>query len=120
MVGRNGSEREKGAKWGNGSASRHRPLALAAARTCCLSLLLRGKGDIFWAKGLVGGVSSTGEAATSWRTSWAVRGKRADTGDLNGLESFSLHRVIWMPGEPLEGVLGRRDVIGEHGEWEMV
>ena len=102
------------------TVSQHRPLALAAARTCCLSLLLRGKGDIFWANGLVGGVSSTGEAVTSLSTNWAVRGKRADTGDLNGLESFSLHRVIWMPGEPLEGVLGRCDVIGEHGEGEVV
>ena len=120
MAGRNGSEGEEGAKWGNGSVSRHRPLALAAARTCCLSFLLRGKGDIFWANGLVGGVSSTGEAATSLSTNWAVRGKRADTGDLNGLESFSLHRAIWMPGEPLEGVLGRRDVISEHGEWGVV
>ena len=120
MVGRNRSEGEKGAKWRNGSTSRHRRLALAADRTCCLSLLLRGKGDIFWASGLVCGVSSTGEAATSWRTSWAVQGKRADTGDLNGLESFSLHRAIWMPGEPFEGVLGRHDVISEHGEREVV
>ena len=120
MVGRDGSEGEEDAKWGNGSASRHRPLALAADRTCCLSLLLRGKGDIFWANGLVGGVSSTGEAATSLSTNWAVRGKRADTGNLNGLESFSLHRAIWMPGEPLEGVLSRRDVVGEHREGEVV
>ena len=120
MVGRNRSEGEKGAKWQNGSASRHGRLALAADQTCCLSLLLRGKGDVLRAKGLVGGVSSTGEAATSWRTSWAVQGKQADTGDLNSLESFSLHRAIWMPGEPLEGVLGRCDVIGEHGEWEVV
>ena len=116
MVGRNRSEGEEGAKWGNGSVSRYRSLALAADRTCCLSLLLRGKGDVLRANGLVGGVSSTGEAATSWRTNWAVRGNRADTGDLNGLESFSLHRAIWMPGEPFEGVLGRRDVVGEHGE----
>ena len=85
-----------------------------------MSLLLRGKGDVLRAKGLVSGISSTGEAATSWRTSWAVQGKRADTGDLNGLESFSLHRAIWMPGEPLKGILGRCDVIGEHGEWEVV
>ena len=120
MVGRNGSEGEEGAKWGNGSVSRQRPLALAADRACCLSLLLRGKGDVFRANGLVGGVSSTGEAATSLSTNWAVQGKRADTGDLNGLESFSLHRAIWMPGEPLEGVLGGSDVVGEHGEWEMV
>ena len=95
-------------------------MALAADRTCCLSLLLRGKGDVLRANGLVSGVSSAGEAATSWRTSWAVRGNWADTGDLNGLESFSLHRAIWMPGEPLEGVLSRRDDIGKHGEWEMV
>ena len=120
MVGRNRSEGEKGVKWRNGSTSRHGRLVLAADQTCCLSLLLRGKGDVLRANGLVGGVSSTGEAATSWRTSWAVRGKRADTGDLNGLESFSLHRAIWMPGEPLEGVLGRRDVVGEHGKRGVV
>ena len=120
MVGQNRSEGEKGAKWRNGSASRHRRLALAADWTCCLSFLLRGKGDIFWASRLVCGVSSTGEAATSLSTNWAVRGKRSDTGDLNGLESFSLHRAIWMPSEPLEGVLGRHDVIGEHGEGEVV
>ena len=120
MVGRNRSEGEKGTKWRNGSASRHRHLALAADRTCCLSLLFREKGDIFWASGLVCGVSSTGEAATSLSTNWAVWGKRADTGDLNGLESFFLHRAIWMPGEPLEGVLGRHDVIGEHREGEVV
>ena len=100
--------------------SRHGRLALAADRTCCLSLLLRGKGDVLRASGLVGGVSSTGEVATSWRTSWAVRGKWADTGDLNGLESFSLHRAIWMPGKPLEGVLGGCDVVGEHREGEVV
>ena len=120
MVGRNRSEGEKGTEWRNGSASRHGRLALAADRTCCLSLLLRGKGDVLRANGLVGGVSSTGEAATSLSTNWAVRGKRADTGDLNGLKSFSLHRAIWMPGEPFEGVLGRCDVVGEHGEWEVV
>ena len=120
MMGRNRSEGEKGTEWRNGSASRHRCLALAADRTCCLSLLLRGKGDVLRANGLVGGVSSTGEAAMSWRTSWAVQGNRVDTGDLNGLESFSLHRAIWMPGEPLEGVLGRRDVVGEHREGEVV
>ena len=120
MVGRNRSEGEKGAKWRNRSASRHGRLALAADQTCCLSLLLRGKGDVLRANGLVGGVSSTGEAATSWRTSWAVWGNWADTGDLNSLESFSLHRAIWMPSEPLEGVLGRRDVISEHREGEMV
>ena len=58
MVGRNRSEGEKGAKWRNGSTSRHGCLALAADRTCCLSLLLRGKGDVLRANGLVGGVSS--------------------------------------------------------------
>ena len=120
MMGRNRSEGEEGAKWQNGSASRHGPLALAADQACCLSLLLRGKGDIFWANGLVSGVSSTGEATMSLSTNWAVQGKRADTGDLNGLKSFSLHRAIWMPGEPLEGVLGRHDVIGEHREGEVV
>ena len=97
MVGWNRSEGEKGAKWQNRSTSRHRHLALAADWTCCLSFLLRGKGDIFRASGLVGGVSSTGEAATSLRTSWTVQGKWADTGDLNGLASFSLHRVTRMP-----------------------
>ena len=120
MVGRNRSEGEKGTKWRNGSMSRHRHLALAADRTCCLSLLLRGKGDIFWANGLVSGVSSTGEAATSLSTNWAVWGKQADTGDLNSLESFSLHRAIWMPSEPLEGILGRHNVVGEHREGEVV
>ena len=69
MVGRNRSEGEKGAKWQNGSVSRHRHLALVVAQTCCLSLLLRGKGDVFRASRLVGGVSSTGEAATLLRTS---------------------------------------------------
>ena len=37
-----------------------------------LSLLLRGKGDVFRASGLVGGVSFTGEVVMSWRTNWAV------------------------------------------------
>ena len=120
MVGRNRSEGEEGAKWQNGSVSRHGHLALAANRACCLSLLLRGKGDVFRANVLVGGVSSTGEAAMSWRTSWAVRGNRADTGDLNGLESFSLHRAIWMPSEPFEGILGRHNVVSEHREGEVV
>ena len=119
-MGRNRSEGEKGAKWRNGSTSRHRCLALAANRTCCLSFLLRGKGDIFWASGLVGGVSSTGEAVTSLSTNWTVRGKWADTGDSNGLESFSLHRVTRMPSEPCEGVLSGCDVVGEHREGEMV
>ena len=120
MVGRNRSEGEKGAKWRNGSASRHGRLALAADQTCCLSLLLRGKGDVLRANGLVCGVSSTGEAAMSLSTNWTVWGKWADTGDLNGLKSFSLHRAIWMPGKPLEGVLGRRDVVSEHREGEVV
>ena len=120
MVGQNKSEGEKGAKWRNRSMSRHRHLALAADRTCCLSLLLRGKGDIFWASGLVSGVSSTGEAAMSLRTNWTVQGKWVDTGDLNGLASFSLHRVTRMPGEPMEGILGRCDVIGKHREGEVV
>ena len=80
-------------------------MALVVAQTCCLSLLLRGKGDIFWASRLVSGVSSTGEVATSLRTNWTVQGKWADTGDLNGLASFSLHRVTRMPGEPMEGVV---------------
>ena len=120
MVGRNRSEGEKGTEWRNGSVSRHRHLALAADRTCCLSFLLRGKGDIFWASGLVCGVSSTGEAATSLSTNWTVRGKWVDTGDLNGLESFSLHRAIWMPGKPLEGILGKCDVVSEHRKGEVV
>ena len=120
MVGRNRREGEKGTKWRNRSTSRHRCLALAADQTCCLSLLLRGKGDIFWASRLVGGVSSTGEAATSWRTNWAVQGNWADTGDLNSLESFSLHRVTWMPSEPCKGILGGHDVIGEHRVGEVV
>ena len=120
MVGRNRSEGEKGTEWRNGSVSRHRCLALAADRICCLSFLLRGKGDIFWASRLVSGVSSTGEAVTSLSTNWTVQGKWADTGDLNGLKSFSLHRAIWMPGEPLKGVLGGCDVIGKHREGEVV
>ena len=120
MVGQNRSEGEEGAEWRNGSTSRHRCLALAANQTCCLSLLLRGKGDIFRASGLVSGVSSTGEVATLLRTSWTVRGKWADTGDLNSLVSFSLHRVTRMPGKPVEGVLGGCDVISEHREGEMV
>ena len=120
MVGRNRSEGEKGAKWRNGSVSRHRHLALAADQTCCLSFQLKGKGDIFWASRLVGGVSSTREAAMSWRTNWAVWGNWADTGDLNSLESFSLHRVTWMPGEPCEGILGRRDVVSEHREGGVI
>ena len=120
MVGRNRSEGEKGTKWQNGSASRHRRLALAADQTCCLSLLLRGKGDVLRANGLVGGVSSTGEAATSLSTNWAVRGKRADTRDLNGLMSFSLHGVTRMPGKPVEGILGGCDVVSEHRKGEMV
>ena len=69
MVGQNRSEGEKGAKWQNRSIPRHRHLALVVARTCCLSLLLRGKGDVFRASGLVSGVSSTGEAAMLLRTS---------------------------------------------------
>ena len=120
MVGRNRSEGEKGAKWRNGSASRHRRLALAANRTCCLSFRLKGKGDVFRASRLVSGVSSTGEAATLLSTNWTVWGKWADTGDLNSLESFSLHRVTWMPGEPCKGVLGGCDVVGEHREGEVV
>ena len=120
MVGQNRSEGEKGAKWQNGSTSRHRRLALAADRTCCLSLLFKGKGDIFWASGLVGSVSSTGEAVMSLSTNWTVWGKWVDTGDLNGLESFSLHSVTRMPGEPCEGVLGGCNIVSEHREGEMV
>ena len=104
----------------NGSISRHRYLALAVAQTCCLSLLLRGKGDVFRASGLISGVSSTGEVATSWRTNWAMQGNWADTGDLNSLKSFSLHRVIRMPGKPMEGILGGCNVIGEHRIGEVV
>ena len=120
MVGQNRSKGEEGAEGRNGSSSRHRCLALAANWTCCLSLLLRGKGDIFRANGLVGGVSSTGEAVMSLRTSWTIQGKWVDTGDLNSLTSFSLHRVTRMPGEPVEGILGGHNVIGEHGEGEVV
>ena len=43
-----------------------------------------------------------------------------DTGDLNALESLSLHSVTWMVGEPMESVLMGGDVVGEHGEWEVV
>ena len=120
MLGRNRSEGEKGTKWRNGSASRHRHLALVVARTCCLSLLLRGKGDVFRANGLVGGVSSTREVAMSWRTSWAVWENWADTGDLNSLKFFSLHRVTRMPSEPIWGVLGGCNVVSEHREGEVI
>ena len=120
MVGQNRGKGEEGAEWRNGSASRHRHLALAADQTCCLSFLLKGKGDIFRASGLVSGISSTGEAAMLLRTSWTVRGKWADTGDLNSLVSFSLHRVTRMPGKPVEGILGGRDIVGEHREGEVV
>ena len=120
MVGQNRSEGEKGTKWRNRSMSRHRCLALVVAWTCCLSLLLRGKGDVFRASRLVGGVSSAGEVAMSLRTNWAVWGKWADTRDLNGLKSFFLHRVTRMPGEPMEGILSGRNIISEHGEREVV
>ena len=43
-----------------------------------------------------------------------------DTGDLHGLASFSLHRVTRMPSKPMEGILSRCDVVGEHGEGEVV
>ena len=118
MVGRNGGEGEEGAEWRNGSASMPRCLALAIAQTCCLSFLLRGKGDIFRASRLVGGVSSTGEAVTSWRTNWTVRGNWADTGHLNTLESFSEHRITGVPCEPVLGVLRGGDVVSEHGVWD--
>ena len=100
--------------------SRHRHLALVVAQTCCLSLLLRGKGDVFRASRLVSGVSSTGEVTMSLRTNWAVQGKWADIGDLNGLKSFFLHRVTRMPSKPMEGILSGHDIISEHGEREVV
>ena len=51
---------------------------------------------------------------------WAVWGNWADTGDLNALESLSLHSVTWMVGEPVEGIFVGGNVIGEHWEWEVV
>ena len=56
----------------------------------------------------------------SCRTNWAVRGNWADTGDLNALESFSLHSITWMVGEPMESILMGGDVVCEHREWEVV
>ena len=43
-----------------------------------------------------------------------------DTGDLNGLKSFSLHRVTRMPSKLMEGILSGCDVVSEHREGEMV
>ena len=51
MVGRNRSEGEKGAKWRNGSTSRHECLALAVTWTCCFPFCSGEKG---MSSGLVG------------------------------------------------------------------
>ena len=64
--------------------------------------------------------SSTVEATTSCRTDRASRGNWTDTGDLNALESLSLHSVTWMVGEPMESVFMGGDVVCEHGEGEVV
>ena len=96
-------------------------LYLAVTRALFLALCVWGNGDALWASGrFASPSSSTVEATTSCSTSWAVRGNWADTGDLNALESFSLHSVTWMVGEPMEGVVVGGDVVGEHGEWEVV
>ena len=96
-------------------------LYLAVARALLLALYVCGNGDALWASGrFASPSSSTVEATTSCRTNWAVRGNWADTGDLNTLESFSLHSVTWMVGEPMEGVVVGGDIVCEHGEWEVV
>ena len=96
-------------------------LYLAVALALLLALYVCGNGDALWAsRRFASPSSSTVEATTSCGTNWAVRGNWADTGDLNTLESFSLHRVTWMVSEPMEGVLMGGDVICEHGEWEVV
>ena len=56
----------------------------------------------------------------SYRTNWAVQGNWADTGDLNALESFSLHSVTWMVGEPMESILMGGNVVCKHREGEVV
>ena len=43
-----------------------------------------------------------------------------DTGDLNGLKSFSMHRVTWMTGKTMHSILGGCNVIGEHREGEVI
>ena len=96
-------------------------LYLAVARALLLALCVCGNGDALWAnRRFASPSSSTVETMMSCRTNWAVRGNWADTGDLNALESFSLHSVTWMVGEPMEGVVVRGDVVCEHGEWEVV
>ena len=90
-------------------------LYLAVARALLLALYVCRNGDALWASGrFASPSSSTVEATTSCRTNWAVRGNWADTGDLNALESFSLHSVTWMVGEPMESILMGGDVICEH------
>ena len=96
-------------------------LYLAVARALLLALCVCGNGDALWASGrFASPSSSTVEATTSCSTNWAVRGNWADTGDLNALESLSLHSVTWMVGEPMESVLMGGDVVCEHGEGEVV
>ena len=81
-------------------------------------------GEMGMLSGLMGGSlvhpPPLSKAMTSCRTNWAVRGNWADTGDLNVLESLSLHSVTWMVGEPMESVLMGGDVVCEHGEGEVV
>ena len=96
-------------------------LYLAVARALLLALYVCGNGDALWAIGRSASPSSsTVEATTSCRTHRASRGNWADTGVLNALESLPLHSVTWMVGEPMGGVLVGGDVVGEHGEWEVV
>ena len=96
-------------------------LYLAVARALLLALYVCGNGDALWANGRFTSPSfSTVEATTSCRTDWASQGNWTDTGDLNTFESFSLHSITWMVGEPMEGVVVGGDVVCEHGEGEVV
>ena len=85
---------EKGWDWLHSPLASVSCLYLAIAQALLLALSVWGNGDALWANGRVTSPSSsTVEATTSCRTNWAVRGNWADTGDLNALESFSLHSV---------------------------
>ena len=96
-------------------------LYLAVARALLLALYVCRNGDALWASGrFASPSSSTVKVTTSCSTNWAVRGNWADTGDLNALESFSLHSVTWMVGEPMECVVMGGDVVCEHREGEVV
>ena len=96
-------------------------LYLAVARALLLALWVWGNGDALWANGRAASPpSSTVKAIMSCRTNWAVWGNWVDTGDLNTLESFSLHSVIWMVGEPIESILMGGDVVCKHRKREVV